>query len=112
MGQIARISRAERFIDEFGKELVEKIREVCAIDPNTNIRFDEVSLGYDTSCGERVVGFVTIKSAADDTWVLQLGTPVFFDPEDDDLDDLAEGLADYLDNPNVDEIRKRLEKVD
>jgi hypothetical protein len=101
MGDIARASRAERFIKEFNKDWVKKKgyqfhNTVCQ------------SLGYD-EYAQVVRHYVTLKEISGDETEL-MGTLEIYGPEGDDCEALAECLAEWLEGTK-EEMIERLKKA-
>ena len=102
MGDIARTSRAERFIKEFNEDWVKK----------KGYQFHELlsqGLGYDEYC-QVVRHYILLESVRGDKEEFMSPLEIY-GPEGDDCETLAECLAEWLEGTK-EEMIERLKKVD
>ena len=106
MGQIARMNRACRFIDEFREELTPTL----TLQPGMNLTVKAVSLALREGSAEEVVAVALLQGVGGLPEVeVELDEGVLFDPEYSDVEHAAEWLADRL-NLDYDEVLQRLER--
>jgi len=101
MGDIVRAGRAGRFINEFNKDWIR----------SQGYRFHNIitqGLGYD-EYSQGVRHYITLKEIGGDETLL-MGEKIIFGPEDDDMETLAEYLAEWLGGTR-EEIVERLKKA-
>lgn len=108
MGQMTRLDRASRFIEEFEHDILPTL----ALRPGVNLRVESVRLGFRECSDEEVVAYAKLVGSGGRPEVeVELDDGVFFDPEYIGLDDVAEDLARRL-NLDEGEVRHRLTSAD
>lgn len=107
MGQMARMSRAARFIDEFGADYVNR----HTVKAGDKLTVATVGLGYGAGDEERVsVGYSLRRVDGQDVGEVSGGSAVF-DPEYSTQSDVVERLTEDL-GISEEEARARLAKAE
>ena len=109
MGQCTRISRANRFIEEFKGDIVPHL----SLTPGTNLTVESVALHYREGEGEQVVAYALLRAFNGGQAEVELSDDgLFFDPEFSDFEDIAEWLAERFHLDYEDVLRRLRERVD
>ena len=110
MGQFTRISRAERFVEEFGEDLVDGISKDMGIAEGDKWELTKIFIATQPGC-EDVVAFAVLKAADGKDIEVQLPAGCLFDPEYSEMEDQADTLEPLLNIPSA-TIMQRFEKAE
>jgi hypothetical protein len=89
MGQLARMNRAARFIEEFEADIL----PLLSVQPGMNCEITNISLCSRDGEGEEVVAVATIKVFNGPEITVELDEGILYDPEYSGQHDVAEDLA-------------------
>lgn len=104
MGTLARMSRAERFIDEFGSDFIRKY----PVKAGDTLKVNKVSLGYDNNC-QQVILLIDVEQLGE--WLTD--KCVLFDSDFDRFDSEQEMVDTVMERLSISKVmaRKRLKKA-